>query len=60
MIDSQTKRQVEKTLRSNGFGQGTAKRIISLIAPALGGKEPVEGKGKEAMKGERSNEDHRR
>lgn len=60
MIDYKTKRRMEKALKENGFGQGTAKRIISLLAPALGGKEPVEGKGKEAMKGERSNEDHRR
>ncbi|MBG0790949.1 MAG: hypothetical protein H0S80_10680 [Desulfovibrionaceae bacterium] len=50
MIDFQTKRQVEKTLRSNGFGQGTAKKIVALIGPVL------EGKGKEAMKG-KGNED---
>ncbi|WP_207264789.1 hypothetical protein [Desulfovibrio sp. Huiquan2017] len=45
-MKTEDKRRIEKTLRSNGFGQGTAKRIISLIGQAL------EGKGKEPVRGE--------
>lgn len=52
-IEATTKRQVEKTLKENGFGQGTAKRIVSLIVPVL------EGAGQKTGQGER-NEDHRR
>lgn len=50
MIDPQTKRLVEKTLRANGFGQGTSKRIVSLVCQAMSeekGKEPMRGKGSE-------------
>lgn len=31
MFDGVTKRAIEKALRENGFGRGTAKRIISIL-----------------------------
>jgi len=48
-IEAPTKRRIEKALRANGFGHGTAKKIVSVIAKALEEKteEPMRGKGNE-------------
>jgi hypothetical protein len=48
-IEAPTKRRIEKALRANGFGHGTSKKIVSVIAKALEEKteEPMRGKGNE-------------
>lgn len=35
MIDAVTKRALERTLRTNGFGSGTAKKIVSLVSKTI-------------------------
>lgn len=43
---TEIKRMIEKALRANGFGQGTSKKIISIVARTLEDKpeEPAKGK----------------
>ena len=53
MLNAQSKRHLEKTLRAGGFGQGTAKKIVSLIDTVL------EGRVKKS-EDEKANANHRR
>lgn len=48
-LETSIKRRIEKALRANGFGHGTSKKIVSVLARTLEEKteEPVKGKGNE-------------
>lgn len=50
MYDFMSKRSIEKNLRANGFGSGTAKKIVSLVWKAI-----EEEKGKEPMREMKAN-----
>lgn len=50
-MNSQEKRALEKTLRANGFGQGTAKKIVALVGRHFQGKDATKEERHEDRRG---------